>query len=531
MTAHRRAWELAKGQVPPDTVVQPCPDEPLCVRLDHLSLSKRASVTGGGRPSRRAGTSTRVQVQLNGRRVHQRVQGDRAEVEAARVALRAQLLQAGQTDREASSWKVDNLISHYLENAAEQGMEQRTRRRYQGIAANWISPVVGTKLARRLEAADVDRCFVQMRVAGQSTSSMNYAKALLSGTFRWARRTGKVLHDPMRDFTIPKSTYVPRERLPPEIGDIALILGACFEHTPDIAPLLVLASTTGARLGELVAVRRSDIDWSRQVLSVRAAADADGTLKETKRREHRRDVPLDAGTLGVLQSLIEQMDERAAVCEVSIGPDAFVFSLELDCSRPILPDRVTKRLQVLKGHLGLEDKRPGTVELEDEALRLRRFGVVDRTGRPGPPPLDGAAMSYDDIATVLSRTQMWAKRACAAAERRERAAGELQLDFNLSFNGLRKFTSSELLDAGFNINVVAQRQGQGAEVLIKHYGKARGSARRRAAEHLGGVVHGAVDRASSLRVAERDQQLGEPVAERGRAAVSLSSDSGAAAPA
>ena len=93
------------------------------------------------------------------------------------MALRAQLLQAGQRDREPGSWKVDDLISRYLEHAAEQGVEQRTRRRYQGIAANWISPVVGTKLARRLEAAELDRCFVQMRVAGQSTSSMNCTRS------------------------------------------------------------------------------------------------------------------------------------------------------------------------------------------------------------------------------------------------------------------------------------------------------------------------------------------------------------------
>lgn len=54
---------------------------------------------------------------------------------------------------------------------------------------------------------------------------------------------------------------------------------------------------------------------------------------------------------------------------------------------------------------------------------------------------------------------------------------------------LRKFTSSELLDAGFNISVVAQRQGHGPQVLTKHYSRSRRSADRRAAEHLGAIVH------------------------------------------
>jgi intergrase/recombinase len=86
---------------------------------------------------------------------------------------------------------------------------------------------------------------------------------------------------------------------------------------------------------------------------------------------------------------------------------------------------------------------------------------------------------------------MWARRACDAALRRERVGQSGKASFNLSFNGLRKFTSSELLDAGFNISVVAERQGHGPQVLAEHYSKARMSARRKAAEYLGQVVHGA----------------------------------------
>ena len=62
--------------------------------------------------------------------------------------------------------------------------------------------------------------------------------------------------------------------------------------------------------------------------------------------------------------------------------------------------------------------------------------------------------------------------------------------FDGSILALRKFTSTELLDAGFNVSMVAQRQGHGPEVLVKHYAKARQSADRKAADHLGRVVHG-----------------------------------------
>ena len=86
--------------------------------------------------------------------------------------------------------------------------------------------------------------------------------------------------------------------------------------------------------------------------------------------------------------------------------------------------------------------------------------------------------------------------AVASAERREaaKAAGRPQLNFDGSILGLRKFTSSELLDAGFNISVVAERQGHGPQVLTRHYSKSRASSDQRAAEHLGRVVHGRTQR-------------------------------------
>ncbi len=482
--ARRVAWELAKGPVPRGAQVLSCSVK-ACVRVDHLRLVTR---TAGPRQRRGTGT-TRVQVQVNGVRAHRRVRGTRGEVEAVRALLREQLQQAAPRDREASLWSLDDLLDRYLGFLEAQGREVRTRTRYADVKNNWLSSVIGAKPARRVTADDIDRCFARMRKAGQSASSMNQAKALLSGAFKWGRRTGEVLQNPMLGFRMPKSTYVPREKLPPEAEDMSLILSAALEHTPDIAPVLTLAATTGARLGELLAVRGSDIDVHRQSVWVTAAVDPSGNLKDPKRSQHRREVPLDMETLAVLRRQLEAMEERAAFLGVPMAADPFLFSIEADCSTPLIPGRVTKRLAVLKGHLGVEDKRPETVALENEALRLRRSGTVDRSGRPGPEPMDGAAMSYDDIATKLGRTQMWARRACDSALRREQRAGPERVNFNLSFNGFRKFTSSELLDAGFNICVVVERQGHGPTVLAKHYSKARRSAQRKAADHLGRVVH------------------------------------------
>jgi integrase len=259
---------------------------------------------------------------------------------------------------------------------------------------------------------------------------------------------------------------------------------------PDVAPLLTLGAVTGMRRGELVTVRRSRLHPGEGQLTVDAATDGKG-VKPTKTRKERK-VAVDPETMDMLLRHCAHMDERAEPCGLKVAPDAFVFSLALDCSAPMPPDRVTKRVALLKEHLGIANKRAETIALEDEALRIYRQPPKQRRAdQAGRSPAGG--LSYEAIGEQLGRSERWATLAVASAKRREavQARGDrTHTMFDGSILALRKFTSSELLDAGFNISMVAQRQGHGPQVLAKHYAKARRSADRKAAEHLGRVVHG-----------------------------------------
>jgi len=243
------------------------------------------------------------------------------------------------------------------------------------------------------------------------------------------------------------------------------------------------------RRGELVGIRRSRVLWTELQIIVDTAVTASKRVKGPK-THRQRSFHVDADTMAMLKDVCDAMDERAALAGVDLCQDPYVFSLAPDCSRPIPPDYFTKQVGVLKGHLGIEDKRPETVELENEALRLRRQPPAPRpAGMTGPAPNGGH--SFREIGEQLGRSERWAAMAVQAAERREKAksAGLGTLHFDGSILALRKFTSSELLDAGFNISMVAQRQGHGTQVLARHYSKARASSDRKAAEHLGRVVH------------------------------------------
>lgn len=292
---------------------------------------------------------------------------------------------------------------------------------------------------------------------------------------------------PLTDFEIPTSTQIATQHVAPEVEQVCLYLHTAVEVIPDTAPLLTLDAVTGCRRGELVTIRRSMVFPADLMVKVVVAADGK-TVKLTKNRKVR-DVSVDAETMAMLLRHCALMDERAAAAGLEIAPDAFVFSLALDCSEPMSTDYFTKQVGRLKEQLGIEDKRPETIELENEALRLRRLPVGERPAeRPGPRPRGG--MSLEEIEKRLGRSTGWASRAVRSAERREALAAEGKIEwFDGSIPALRRFTSTELVDVGFNIKMVAQRQGHSPEVLNKHYNRPRRAADRKAAEHLGRVIH------------------------------------------
>jgi integrase len=343
---------------------------------------------------------------------------------------------------------------------------------------------------QRIDSATIDNLFGTMRQAGLSASRLNQARSLYAPFFRWARRRGITTQNPMADFQLPTSRYRSTGRTPPEIEEVTLLLSTAVEVVPDIAPLLVLVAVTGVRRGELVAIRRSAVNWDKRLVTIDSAVTSSGKVKATK-TYLARTFHIDGGTAQMLRRHCDQVDARANATGVQLDPDPYLFSAALDSSAPLAPDLLTKQVAVLKGHLGIEHKDPEVVALEDEALRLRRSTPSRRpAGRPGPQPKGG--MSFREIGETLDRSERWASLAVAAAERREEAEadGRTRLNFDGSILGLRKFTSSELLDAGFNVSVVAERQGHGPQVLTRHYSKSRASADQRAAEHLGKVVHG-----------------------------------------
>lgn len=507
-TAHRVAWELARGSLPDGARVLPCELVPHCVRIEHLAIDEPTAMSTPRRPKRqraraRQGSGSKRRLpsgawqlsataDANGRRkrVHRTVEADSdREAEQLLIAFVAEVAEGtGFVAPGSREMTLDEAVRTFLFDHLQEnkGREGKTVNDYWRLYMKWFSPDLGPRPFRSITLTDLDRAFGRMRKAGLSKSRLNHGRSLFKPLFRWGLSRQLVARNPMRDFELPVSSYVSRQQSPPEVEELTLLLREAQEATPEILPLLALGAVTGMRRGELVGLRWSAVRWEKLEIVVDFAV-GEGGLKGTKTRRSRV-VDIDEDTIAMLQRHRIVMDERAAFAGSAVSMDAHIFSLAIDCSAPMPPDYVTKRVAILKERLGVSNKRPETISLEDAALALFRTERPTRVGVTGPAPRGG--LSYAEIGRRLDRSQRWAVDAVESALRRERAA-ELSIDhFDASILALRKFTSSELLDAGFNISLVADRQGHGPQVLMKHYAKGRGRAKREAAAHLGRVVHG-----------------------------------------
>ena len=448
MTAHRVAWELAHGALHPNQRVLTCTTNPACVRIEHLRLEGATEATDAaaegaqgswldaprsardvGAPGDQRPVEERPATIADADCPRQEQGGCGRSLGGVRRRDERLHLPESQDLRDITvDEAVDRFLDEYL--AAEKGRAEKTINDYRYLHQRWFSPTIGAQQVKRIDSATMDRLFGTMRQAGLSASRLNQAKSLYVPFFRWAKRRGMTTRNPMAEFQLPTSTYRSKERTPPEVEELTLLLSTAVEVTPDIAPVLVLGAVTGVRRGELVGIPMSAVAWKKNQITIASAVSSSGKVKATKTRQSRT-FHIDAETTAMLKRHCDQMRERATEGGVDLAADGFLFSLALDCSTPMPPDYLTKRVAVLKGYLGIEEKHPEVVPLKNEALRLRRATPPARpTGKPGPLPIGG--MSYGEIGAALGRSERWASLAVAAAKRREdaRASGRSDLDFD-----------------------------------------------------------------------------------------------------
>jgi integrase len=144
----------------------------------------------------------------------------------------------------------------------------------------------------------------------------------------------------------------------PSVSSIKAMMAESGRCTPRLR--LRLAAISGARRGELCALRWSDFDlkggWLTIARSLSGGRADELVEKDTKTHAKRR-VSLDAETRSALEAHRGTCEHRARDCDAELPPSAFVFSDMPDGSAPWRPSRITVAFRRLSTRLAVDGVR------------------------------------------------------------------------------------------------------------------------------------------------------------------------------
>ena len=255
---------------------------------------------------------------------------------------------------------VSELLMRWLELSAQE-LSPTTLREYRRLADKRIIPAIGAVPLIKLTTRQLDEYYLALsRDAGLSPASVRQVHSIVRRALRQGVRWGWIEHNVAVNATKPRmrrSTITA-----PSMARVHELLGDADRHDASFGVLVRVAIATGMRRGELCGLRWCDIDLDRRNVNVTQAIVAvpNGTEVKAPKSGAARRVTIDETTTNLLRGHRSAMEQRAAAGDERLLDDGYVFSHELNGSRPLHPDNVTaafRRLPSNNGTVRLHDLR------------------------------------------------------------------------------------------------------------------------------------------------------------------------------
>ena len=355
---------------------------------------------------------------------------------AAAKALAALVTEVETGSFNRTSATVSQLLDKWLE-AGEWNQRPRTlyenRRKIDGR----IRPILGHILLAELEPDVIDAAYRMWLGDGLSPTTVHKYHCILSAACRQAVKWGWIDDPPTARSTPPRVEWT--EMKVPTPAQVSVLIKAAEDRDPVLGTAVALAALTGARRGELIALRWSDIDLTNgRVKIARSLTVAQGERHMGSTKTHAsRDVALDPVGVEVLNGRWAYMIDLSNRSQSPIMPDSYVLSYRANGAFPVNPDSLThgfRRLCEAMAQPALEKLR--------EAIPMAKK-------------------------TDLAPGERWGFR----------------------FHDLRHFSVTTLIAAGVDVRTVADRHGHAnATMTLNRYAHALPERDREAAGLLGAAL-------------------------------------------
>ncbi len=273
---------------------------------------------------------------------------------------------------------------------AEPNLSPSVAPHYRWILDHRVLPRFGSTPLRRLRTVDIDLWYAELRRSGRSggrelaPATVRRTHAVLRRALAQGVKWGWLTHNPAANATPPQSR---KQQLSlPDPAEVARLIKSAAKVNWALPAYFRLAAATGARRGELCALRWHHVDLSRRRLTIAAnIVQAGGRVIEKDTKTHQaRTITLDDDTGAILAGHRMACESLARECGTDLGPDVYLFSHEVDFSRPWRPDYATLAFRRLRDELDLEGVKLHHLR-HFSATQLLSLGIDIRTvsGRLG----------------------------------------------------------------------------------------------------------------------------------------------------
>ena len=202
----------------------------------------------------------------------------------------------------AAAISLNQYLDQWLATAAKPRLRPKSYADYAALLRLHIRPAFGVRPLGAITQFDIQSVYAQMLERGLSARTIGYTNAVLQSAFRQAVRWKILCEDPCTGVDLPRMKRREMEAL--SVDECRRFLAVA--RASRWFELFALALTTGMRPSEYLALKWSDVDWQRGVVSVCRTIQivgADWRFDDTKRKRSRRVVKLPSFVLEAVANM------------------------------------------------------------------------------------------------------------------------------------------------------------------------------------------------------------------------------------
>jgi integrase len=286
------------------------------------------------------------------RRLSRTIRGTRFE---AKNALQRMVVDAGAGLYGGGRVTLGDLLDQFLASAT---LGATTRADWLSVTERHLKPALGEMPLWKLTSRDCDQLYARMKAADLGQSRVRCAHVVLHRAVAQAVRWGWLARNPVSNASRPPVARV--TVTPPGVDDMRTALAASYKADPELWCWLQVAIASGARRGEVCALRWCDVELDKRVVrierSVSATASTGVVIKSTKTGKPRV-VSLTTQAVAALLERRRASARTASAAGRDLDESELIFATDRLGQRPWRPDMVTGRWTRLREEIGLSHVR------------------------------------------------------------------------------------------------------------------------------------------------------------------------------